>query len=166
MGGEDPALGLHRLTFAFTINYHYLFPQLTMGLAFLIVVLKTLAPRQPQIRHQLGAQPTGHLLTLLALAGLLGAWHFSRPGAPEAWDLRAFLASCVFLASLLGVTAFGLYPFVLPSNGDPALGLTVHNSGAPAHALQTALYWWLPGIALASGYTVFVYRRFAGRVQD
>lgn len=121
---------------------------------------------QPQIRHQLGAQPTGHLLTLLALAGLLGAWHFSRPGAPEARDLRAFLASCVFLASLLGVTAFGLYPFVLPSNGDPALGLTVHNSGAPAHALQTALYWWLPGIALASGYTVFVYRRFAGRIQD
>src|SRR5487761_1183415 len=33
----------HRLHFAFTITYHYLFPQLTMGLALLIVVLKTLA---------------------------------------------------------------------------------------------------------------------------
>ena len=39
------ALTLDRLHFAFTITYHYLFPQLTMGLALLIVVLKTLALR-------------------------------------------------------------------------------------------------------------------------
>ena len=32
---------IHRLHFAFTITFHYLFPQLTMGLALLIVVLKT-----------------------------------------------------------------------------------------------------------------------------
>ena len=37
------ALILHRLHFAFTITYHYLFPQLTMGLALLMVVLKTVA---------------------------------------------------------------------------------------------------------------------------
>jgi len=39
------ALALHRIHFAFTITYHYLFPQLTMGLALLIVVLKTIALR-------------------------------------------------------------------------------------------------------------------------
>ncbi|HEX8895139.1 MAG TPA: cytochrome ubiquinol oxidase subunit I [Terriglobales bacterium] len=39
----DSALLIHRLQFAFTITYHYLFPQLTMGLAPLIVILKTLA---------------------------------------------------------------------------------------------------------------------------
>ena len=39
------ALDVHRLQFAFTVTYHYLFPQLTMGLALLIVVLKTLALR-------------------------------------------------------------------------------------------------------------------------
>ncbi len=38
---SDPILW-HRLQFAFTITYHYLFPQLTMGLALLIVVLKTI----------------------------------------------------------------------------------------------------------------------------
>ncbi len=32
---------IHRLHFAFTVTFHYLFPQLTMGLALLIVVLKT-----------------------------------------------------------------------------------------------------------------------------
>ena len=41
----DSALLIHRLQFAFTVTYHYLFPQLTMGLAPLIVILKTLAIR-------------------------------------------------------------------------------------------------------------------------
>ncbi len=41
----EDALFIHRLHFAFTITYHYIFPQLTMGLAPLIVVLKTLALR-------------------------------------------------------------------------------------------------------------------------
>ena len=35
----------HRLQFALTAVYHYLFPQLTMGLALLIFVMKTLALR-------------------------------------------------------------------------------------------------------------------------
>ena len=39
------ALLWHRLQFAFTIMYHYLFPQLTMGLALLIVIMKALALR-------------------------------------------------------------------------------------------------------------------------
>jgi len=34
------ATSLHRLQFAFSITYHYLFPQLTMGLGLVIVVLK------------------------------------------------------------------------------------------------------------------------------
>jgi cytochrome d ubiquinol oxidase subunit I len=41
----NDALFIHRIHFAFTITYHYLFPQLTMGLAPLIVVLKTLGLR-------------------------------------------------------------------------------------------------------------------------
>ena len=39
------ALDIHRLHFAFTVTFHYLFPQLTMGLALLLVVLKTIALR-------------------------------------------------------------------------------------------------------------------------
>ena len=38
----DDAVFIHRLHFAFTITFHYIFPQLTMGLALLIVVLKTI----------------------------------------------------------------------------------------------------------------------------
>src|ERR1700761_6928228 len=39
------ALLMHRLHFAFTVTFHYIFPQLTMGLALLLVVLKTMAFR-------------------------------------------------------------------------------------------------------------------------
>lgn len=42
----DNALLIHRFHFAFTATFHYLFPQLTMGLALLIVVLKTIALRR------------------------------------------------------------------------------------------------------------------------
>ncbi|HET7442500.1 MAG TPA: cytochrome ubiquinol oxidase subunit I [Terriglobales bacterium] len=41
----NSALLVHRLHFAFTVTFHYIFPQLTMGLAPLIVVLKTIALR-------------------------------------------------------------------------------------------------------------------------
>jgi len=39
------AADAHRLQFGFTATFHYLFPQLTMGLALLILILKTMALR-------------------------------------------------------------------------------------------------------------------------
>ncbi len=39
----DDALLLHRIQFGFTAAYHYIFPQLTMGLGLLIVILKGIA---------------------------------------------------------------------------------------------------------------------------
>ena len=41
----NSALTVDRLQFAFTVTFHYLFPQLTMGLALLILILKTIALR-------------------------------------------------------------------------------------------------------------------------
>ena len=41
----EQALAVHRLLFAFTITFHYIFPQLTMGLALLIFLLKSIAFR-------------------------------------------------------------------------------------------------------------------------
>jgi len=52
----DGALLIHRLHFAFTITYHYLFPQLTMGLAPLIVAYKTLALRTGEAGYNQAAR--------------------------------------------------------------------------------------------------------------
>src|SRR3974390_2907356 len=52
----DSALEVHRLHFAFTVTFHYLFPQLTMGLALLIVILKTLALRTGEEHYSRAAR--------------------------------------------------------------------------------------------------------------
>jgi cytochrome d ubiquinol oxidase subunit I len=52
----DDALIVHRLHFAFTVTFHYLFPQLTMGLAPLIVILKTVAVRNNDQRYDEAAR--------------------------------------------------------------------------------------------------------------
>jgi cytochrome d ubiquinol oxidase subunit I len=52
----DSALTLDRIHFAFTITYHYLFPQLTMGLALLILVLKSIAIRKNDDRYNQAAR--------------------------------------------------------------------------------------------------------------
>jgi len=48
---DNAAYLLHRLHFGFTVTFHYLFPQLTMGLAPLIVVLQTMALRRKDAVH-------------------------------------------------------------------------------------------------------------------
>ena len=50
------ALLVHRLHFAFTVTFHYLFPQLTMGLAPLIVVFKTIAFRRNDEKYNQAAR--------------------------------------------------------------------------------------------------------------
>ncbi len=50
------ALDVHRLHFAFTVTYHYLFPQLTMGLALLLIILKTLALRTGEEHYNRAAR--------------------------------------------------------------------------------------------------------------
>ncbi len=50
------ALLVDRLQFAFTVTYHYLFPQLTMGLAPLIVILKTLGIWKQDDRYHRAAR--------------------------------------------------------------------------------------------------------------
>lgn len=52
----DHALALHRFHFAFTVTYHYLFPQLTMGLALLIFVLKSIHLRTNDERYNQAAR--------------------------------------------------------------------------------------------------------------
>ncbi len=50
------ALVVHRLQFAFTVTYHYLFPQLTMGLALLLFLMKTRALRTGDPRYDRAAR--------------------------------------------------------------------------------------------------------------
>lgn len=60
--------------------------------------------------------------------------------------------------------ARGVFPYVLPSNTSPTLGLTIYTVATAEYGLKAGLAWWIPGMALAACYNVFVYRKFAGKV--
>jgi cytochrome bd ubiquinol oxidase subunit I len=67
----EDALFIHRLHFAFTVTYHYIFPQLTMGLAPLIVVLKTLGLRTNDAVYDDAARFWGKIFGINFLAGVV-----------------------------------------------------------------------------------------------
>jgi cytochrome d ubiquinol oxidase subunit II len=108
---------------------------------------------QPQVWRNLSAWPLGWILPGLAALGL---------GAVPLWGRKSgrggFFASALFLLGLLGSAAFGLYPWVLPSRPAGA-GLTAQAAAAPENGLLLGLYWWVPGILLAAGYSYFTYSR-------
>jgi cytochrome d ubiquinol oxidase subunit I len=62
---------IHRLHFAFTITFHYLFPQLTMGLGLLIVVLKTIALRTGSDKWDRAARFWGRIFAINFVFGVV-----------------------------------------------------------------------------------------------
>ena len=62
---------IHRLHFAFTITFHYLFPQLTMGLGLLIVVLKSVALRSGSEQWDRAARFWGRIFAINFVFGVV-----------------------------------------------------------------------------------------------
>ena len=62
---------LHRVHFAFTVTFHYLFPQLTMGLALLIVVLKTLGLIRGDERYSQASRFWARILAINFVLGVV-----------------------------------------------------------------------------------------------
>src|SRR5271157_4116029 len=65
------AITVDRIHFAFTATFHYLFPQLTMGLALLIVVLKTLAIRAGDEHYNEAARFWGRIFGINFVVGVV-----------------------------------------------------------------------------------------------
>jgi len=92
-----------------------------IGVGALIVVLSlAMHWAQPLLRENMAERPWGAVFPLTALTGFVLVRRFLRRGD----DLRAFLASCTFIVGMMASAVFAIFPYLLPSNGDPALGLT------------------------------------------
>ena len=128
--------------------------------AFTAIITVVSFRLQPNIMQSFSEHVWGYVFPLLAFAGLAGM----RVSSVRELDLYAFLSSCAYLIGMLTSTVFGVFPYVLPSISSQAAGLTVMNAAAPEYGLYIGLAWWIPGMALALFYSVFVYRRFAGKV--
>jgi cytochrome bd ubiquinol oxidase subunit II len=126
------------------------------ALAGVVVITVASFRVQPHLRESFSFRPWGYVFPLVAVFGISMMKLFS--------GLRGFLGSCIFLTGMLTSVVFGVYPLVLPSNGDPGLSLTVDNAAAPPYGLGVGLVWFIPGIALATSYFIYTYRSFAGKV--
>jgi cytochrome bd ubiquinol oxidase subunit II len=131
-----------------------------VAVALTVLVTAVTFRVQPHVPSSLSARPWGIILPVLAVAGLASMAWFHRRGR----DPSAFASSCAYIVGMLTSVAFGLHPYVLPASTNPAYALTVENAKAQDYGLKIGLVWWVIGMALATGYTVFTYRRFAGKV--
>jgi cytochrome bd ubiquinol oxidase subunit I len=67
----EDALTVSRLQFAFTVTYHYLFPMLTMGLALLIFVLKSIYMRNRDELYNAAARFWGKIFAVTFVMGVV-----------------------------------------------------------------------------------------------
>jgi cytochrome d ubiquinol oxidase subunit I len=140
----DTALSAHRFHFAFTITYHYLFPQLTMGLALLIVILKTLGLRSGNPHYDAGARFWGRIFALNFVMGVV-------TGIPMEFQFGTnWSAFSKYAGGVIGQTLAmeGVFSFFLES---AFLGLFLFGEkrlGRRGHYAATALMFlgtWLSG---------------------
>jgi cytochrome d ubiquinol oxidase subunit I len=149
----NDGLPWHRIQFAFTITYHYVFPQLTMGLALLIVVFKSLALRLRDESYNEVARFWGRIFALNFAMGVVTGIPMEFQFGTNWSGFSRFAGEVVAQAlAMEGVFAFflestflGLFLF-----GEKRLGPRGHLAAAIALALGS----WL------SGYFIIVANAF------
>ncbi len=143
----------HRIQFAFTITYHYLFPQLTMGLALFLVVFKSLALRTRDGSYDELARFWGRIFALNFAMGVVTGipmefqfgTNWSRFSKFSGEVVGQALAMEGIFAFFLESTFLGLFLF-----GERRLGPRRHLAATIALALGS----WL------SGYFIIVSNAF------
>lgn len=138
----EDALLVHRLQFAFTITFHYLFPQLTMGLGFLIVLFKVLALRRKDERYHAAARFWAKIFAINFTMGVV-------TGIPMEFQFGTNWARfSAFAGGVIGQTLAmeGLFAFFLEST---FLGLFIFGEkklGPKMHLFSAVMVWvgsWL-----------------------
>jgi len=151
----DPAFW-HRVQFAFTITYHYLFPQLTMGLAWLLVFWKWQALRTGDQRYADAARLWAHVFGLTFAVGVV-------TGIPMEFQFGTNWAGFSrFAGGVVGQTLAmeGMFAFLLESAFVGALVWGEQRLSPRMHflaALGVAVGSWL------SGYFIIVTNAFMQR---
>jgi cytochrome d ubiquinol oxidase subunit II len=125
-------------------------------------LLATVATMQvrPELLSAVFSRPIPIVLTVVFLAAF---------GAVKLWMGRAsnlpFLASSVFIATMLAATAFAAYPVMLHSTLDPAYDITAQNARTSDLSLNWGTVIWFTAIVLVAVYFIHLFRTFAGKVR-
>jgi cytochrome d ubiquinol oxidase subunit I len=149
----DDAAFWHRIQFAFTIVYHYLFPQLTMGLAWFLVVWKWLHLRTGDARYAQAARLWTRIFSITFAVGVV-------TGIPMEFQFGTNWASfSKYAGGVIGqsLAMEGMFSFFFESAFIGALVFGEKRLGPWSHflaALGVALGSWL------SGYFILVTNAF------
>ncbi|MFN3466403.1 MAG: cytochrome d ubiquinol oxidase subunit II [Candidatus Brocadiales bacterium] len=104
--------------------------------------------------------PLFWILFLVLLASILYI-----PMATKAGEcFRAFLASSLTIACIIGLIGVSLFPMLVPSSTDLAYSLTIYNASSTSRTLTVMLIIALIGMPFVIGYTMYIYRVFKGKV--
>jgi cytochrome bd ubiquinol oxidase subunit I len=138
------ALFWHRLHFGFTVTYHYLFPQLTMGLALLILIFKLKAFRSGSALHHEAARFWARIFGVSFAMGVV-------TGIPLEFQFGTnWSRFSQFAGGVIGQTLAmeGMFAFFLEST---FLGIFLYGEkrfGPRMHLASAAALWagsWLSG---------------------
>ena len=116
---------------------------------------------KPEVMTNYREHPIGFLVPLGVVGGLATMIWATSKGK----EGMAFVASSLYIVSMLVGAAFALYPVVLPASTDPSYSLTIYNSAAGHHGLTVGITWWSVGFVLALAYFIFLFRMFRGKVR-
>lgn len=125
-----------------------------------IIAIVAVFKIRPEIFNNFSNYPWGIIFPIGGLIGLVGMT-FSRY---KENDVRSFIYSVVFIASMLAATAFSLYPNLLTASTNPAFSITIYNAAANEYGLNVGLIWWIIGIIFTTIYFIYLYRKFSGKV--
>ena len=113
------------------------------------------------VAHQEGSILLPLVASLIALLAIVGIEVFNRAAAGG----RAFLASAVSIAALFGAAGSTMFPNLVRASNDASLSLSIFNASASQNSLTVMLIIALLGMPVVVGYTIFIYRTFAGPVR-
>ncbi len=135
----------------------------TWGAVFLVGILATIATWivRPEIYTNIAARPWIIILVVGVVGGLISVFANMKSGK----ELGAFLGSACFIVSLLAATAAGLYPNILVSTLSPADNITAFNASSGGYGLHVGLGWWILAIMLTTGYFIYLFHSFRGKVE-
>lgn len=126
-----------------------------------VIAVISVSAIKPDVWKNYSANPIGYIFPLLGLIGIIGMIYFRIK--PQ--DSKAFFSSSLFIIGMLGATAYGLYPNLLPASTNPEYNMTVFNSKAGAYGLHVGAGWWVFGMVLTVFYFVYLFRSFRGKVK-
>ena len=132
-----------------------------LGIFTIVGVPLTAFVRPATLRNYL-EYPVLFVFPAVVMTTLFLAWRWNRSGR----ELPAFLASCTYIVSALAGVAAALYPALLPSSYGSQFDITIFNAATGSYALRVGFIWWGLGMALATGYFIFLYRMYKGKLQQ